>query len=336
MSGYNLSRRRAITVIGVGAGISLLPLDRPSRGAAPLYQWNGTSLGSPSHVLLSHPSREAAARAMARCAEEIERLERIFGLYRGDSEITRLNRDGRIASPSSDLICVLSECSRLSALSGGAFDVTVQPLWDAYAAHFFASRSRPAGGPDPRAIAAAVRLVDWQQVNFGPGEVVLGRPGMGLTLNGIAQGYVADRIIGILRDCGFGSAFADLGHSELFALGLHPTERPWRVGLADPRQPANVAITADLLDCSLCTSGGYGTRFEPSGKYHHLFVPGTGQSASHYIAVSVFSQRAMVADALSTALYVAPPDRSRELLAGYPGASALVTRPDGTMERLPG
>jgi thiamine biosynthesis lipoprotein len=92
----------------------------------------------------------------------------------------------------------------------------------------------------------------------------------------------------------------------------------------------------DLCDRSLCTSGGYGTKFEVTGRFHHLFDPATGASAHHYIAVSVFAASAMVADALSTALYVTPPERGAAVLASFPGVSALATKPDGTVQRLPG
>jgi thiamine biosynthesis lipoprotein len=92
----------------------------------------------------------------------------------------------------------------------------------------------------------------------------------------------------------------------------------------------------DLLQGSVCTSGGYGTKFEASGKYHHLFDTATGTSSGHYIATSVFASSAMVADALSTALYVTPPRRSRELLTKYQGVTALMTLPDGAIQHLPG
>ena len=158
---------------------------------------------------------------------------------------------------------------------------------------------------------------------------------MGLTLNGIAQGYVTDRIIGILRDNGFDRVLSDLGRSEICVIGRHPDNRPWQVGLADPRQPEKFALVMDLVQGSLCTSGGYGTKFEATGKYHHLFDTATGGSSGHYIATSVFAPSAMVADALSTALYVTPPARGRDLLAGYQDATALVTLPNGVIQRLP-
>ncbi len=330
-----ISRRRALTIVGAMAGLPLLCGADRSQSAPLLHQWTGTSLGSPSRLLLYHHDGAAAARIAGKCAAEIERLERIFALYRADSEIARLNRDGRIEFPSLDLLTVLAQCQRLSALSGGAFDVSVQPLWTLYAEHFFGNGAPQPEGPPPRAIEQARRLVDWQAIDVGPRRIALMRPGMGLTLNGIAQGYVTDRITDILGANGCDRTFADLGCSEIRAVGRHADGRPWRVGLADPRQPENIGVSLDLCDRSVCTSGGYGTKFEATGRFHHLFDPFTGASAHHYIALSVFAASAMIADALSTALYVTPPHRGAVLLASFPGVSARATLPDGTVRHLP-
>jgi FAD:protein FMN transferase len=336
MTRDKLERRRAITILGAFAGMPLLATDRRAADPAVLYQWTGTALGSPARMMLYHPRQVEVRHVMALCTAEIERLERIFALYRDDSEIARVNLDGRVARPSNDLLLVLSACERLSALSDGAFDVTVQPLWDLYARHFFGARTPPPEGPEPRAIAAAHSLINWKEIEFSGKQVALPRPGMGLTLNGLAQGYVTDRIVDILRDNGFDRLLCDFGKSEISVIGRHADNRPWRVGLADPRQPEKFASVLDLLQGALCTSGGYGTKFEATGKYHHLFDTATGTSANHYIAASVFAPSAMVADALSTALYVTPPWRTRDLLANYPGATALMTLPSGAVQRLPG
>lgn len=328
------SRRRIITLLGAVAGLPLLCAgDHAAEAeAAPAYRWNGTSLGSPARLLLYHPDRAAAARIVGYCAAEIARLERIFALYRGDSELARLNRDGRLDAPSFDLLTLLSHCQRLSTLSGGAFDVTVQPLWNLYAAHFFAGPSPPAEGPAPRAIDQARWLVDFRSIDVAARRIALARLGMGLTLNGIAQGYVTDRVTEILRDNGCDRTLADLGRSEMRAQGRRADGHPWRIALADPRQPDRFAAEIELRDRALCTSGGYGTMFEATGRHHHLFDPATGGSANHYIGVSVIAASAMVADALSTALYVSPPERGSALLASFPGVSARLTRPDGTIE----
>jgi thiamine biosynthesis lipoprotein len=334
--GTGVSRRRVLTIVGAAAGLPLLCAADRSHSAPLLHQWTGTSLGSPSQLLLYHDDGAMAARIARECSAEIERLERVFALYRAESEIARLNREGRIDFPSIDLLTVLSQCQTLSALSDGAFDVTVQPLWTLYAKHFFGNNAPAPAGPPPLGIERARELVDWRAIDLGARRIVLTRPGMGITLNGIAQGYITDRVTDILRAHGCDRTFANLGCSEISAQGRHANGRPWRVGLADPRQPENVGIALDLCDRSVCTSGGYGTKFEASGRFHHLFDPLTGASAHGYLAVSVLATNTMIADALSTALYVTPPQRSSALLASFPGVSALATLPDGSVRHLRG
>jgi FAD:protein FMN transferase len=331
-----LSRRRVITILGAAAGLPFLPSGDQPKNATRLHRWRGTALGSPSYILLHHPDRDAAERVVAQCVAEIERLEKAFSLYRDDSEIARLNRHGRLEAPSHDLLTLLAECQRFSELSGGAFDVTVQPLWNVYAAHFFGTATPSPQGPEPEVIAEALRLVEWQDVDLTPRQIALARPGMGLTLNGTAQGYLTDRIGDILRANGCDKVLSDMGRSEILLVGCRPDGRAWQIGLADPLAPSQVAVTLDLADRCISTSGGYGTRFEATGRHHHLFDPTTGTSARHYIAVSVVAASTMVADALSTALYVTPPERGERLLAAFPDAVVLATLPDGSRHRLAG
>ena len=329
-----MSRRRALQLLGLGGGAAFICAGDRARVPLQLYRWEGTSLGSPARLLLYHTDRVAAAQVIGRCVVEIERLERSFALYREDSEIACLNRDGRLAAPSQDLLLLLSRSARLSELSGGAFDVTVQPLWTLYAQHFFDAATPPTEGPSPRAIEAALTLVDWRNVDIAPNALRLGRPGMALTLNGIAQGYATDRVTEILRTHGCARVLADLGRSEIKATGAHLDGRAWRVGVVDPRRTDTFARMLDLQDVALCTSGGYGTAFEPSGRHHHLFDPRHGVSANRLIAVSVLAPSATVADGLSTALYIASPERARALVNSFAGARALLTYPNGRVEEL--
>jgi len=117
-------------------------------------------------------------------------------------------------------------------------------------------------------------------------------------------------------------------------VGHCPDGQAWRVGLADPLAPDRVAVTLNLADRCISTSGGYGTKFEATGRYHHLFDTRTGTSAAHYIAVSVIAASTMVADALSTSLYVTPPERSDRLLSAFPEALVLTTWHEGSLHLL--
>jgi thiamine biosynthesis lipoprotein len=324
-------RRRFLQIAAAAAGLPALALGRDSRAEVPLHRWEGTALGARASLVLAHPDRSLAERLIAESVAEIERLEAIFSLYRADSALTRLNRDGELTEPPLELVLLLQESARFSRLSGGAFDVTVQPLWRLYADHFAAAGADPAG-PPAAAVATAKALVDWQAVEMNAERIRLARPGMAVTLNGIAQGFVTDRIVDGLRAAGLGQILADLG--EIRAVGSHPSGRPWRAGLADPEHPGEVTREIPLVNAALATSAASGTLFEPTGRFHHLLDPATGASARRWRSVSVTAPRATVADALSTTLSILPPERAPALLAAAAPARAWLTGLDGRTTEL--
>ena len=158
--------------------------------------------------------------------------------------------------------------------------------------------------------------MDYRAVEIEPAEVRFTRPGMAITLNGIAQGYITDRIAALLQDAGMGDVLLDIG--EVRALGRHPDGRLWNVGLRDAAQPETVARTVTLADRAVATSAGIASPFDASGRHHHLFDPATGRSAQVTGQVSVIAPRATMADALSTALAVSPPAQAAAYAARFP------------------
>src|SRR6202000_2965973 len=229
-------------------------------------------------------------------------LDSMLSLYRDDSEISRLNRDGFLDNPSRELRDLLNAGRRFSEQSGGAFDISVQPLWDLYAAHFWDGTDKSTD-IDAAARGVAERLVDYRLIDIGPRRITLGRPGMGVTLNSIGQGFVADRIADMLGEQGFTHVYADLG--EIRLIGDDPEGRPWRIGLRDPKDQARAGRNVDLRDIGLAVAGGYGTAFEETGRYHHIFDPRTGLSADKMTAIAVTASSAMIANGFATSIYVA-------------------------------
>lgn len=289
-----ITRRRFIAIAAAAAGG--MAFSRIGSAAGQLHTWRGAALGAEASIRLTHPDAGEARRLIDSCVAEIARLERIFSLYRADSALSRLNADGRLELPPLELVELLGRAAVVSEATGGVFDVTVQPLWQLCAAHFAAPDADPAG-PD---LAEVLPLVDWRGVRVAPAEIALARSGMAVTLNGIAQGYVTDRVADLLRAEGMDHVLIDLGETR--ALGPHPDGRPWRVGLADPADQGRIAAHVPLADMALATSGGYGTRFEASGRHNHLIDPRTGRSAPALRSVSVLACDATTADAASTAL----------------------------------
>jgi thiamine biosynthesis lipoprotein len=200
-------------------------------------------------------------------------------------------------------------CERAYRASGGLFDPTVQPLWDFYINWYRSDLDRPP--PDGADFEAARRRVGFGKLAFDAGKIMLG-DGARLTLNGVAQGYVTDRGVEILKRLGFDRVLVDLG--EMRALGA-PDKGYWTVDLPDNRNVVR------LDGGALATSAGSGMVFAHNGD-HHLFDPRTGRPARHWSWLTAHAPSAVVADALSTALYVAPKEDFAAILKAFPGSSA--------------
>jgi thiamine biosynthesis lipoprotein len=315
------TRRRFIAIAAAAAGGAAFA--RAGFASDPLHTWRGVALGAEASIRLAHPDATAARRLIDACVAEIARLERIFSLYRADSALSRLNAGGHLELPPLELVELLGRAASVSEATGGTFDVTVQPLWQRYVAHFATPGTDPAG-PD---LADVLPLVDWRGIRVGPAEIALARSGMAVTLNGIAQGYVTDRVADLLRAEGMDHVLIDLGETR--AMGTHPDGRPWRIGLADPAVPDRIAAHVPLADMALATSGGYGTRFEATGRHNHLIDPRTGRSAPAFRSVSVLARDATTADAASTALSFLEDDEIGPALARLGALEAHVLGPNG-------
>jgi FAD:protein FMN transferase len=326
------TRRRFLRVAAAVAGVpAVIATVRAIAPKARFHTWHGEVLGALSELSLWHPDAAFARRTITRVCREIERFEQIFSLYRPQSEISRLNEAGKLLKPSPELRNLVEASQRLGELSGGAFDISVQPLWRVYEAHFW-SRTDIQRDIAARARDVAQTLVDFRQIESGAARVAFARAGMAITLNGIAQGYISDAIADMLRNEGFESAVVDLG--EYRAIGRHPDGRPWRVGIRDGRNAGSIDRVIDLEDMALAVSGGYGTTFDASGRFHHIFDPRTGASANTIVDVAVMGPTATAADGLATAICVAGEGLAPTLLAAYPHTRATLTRLDGTSTTL--
>ncbi len=320
-----ITRRRFIAITAAAGGLPLLPIG-PARAELLLRVWSGTALGCDATLQIHHPDPATADRLIAASLAEVERLESVMSLYRPDSALSRLNREGVLEDPPFDLVRVLSESRRYGAMSGGAFDVTVQPLWDLYARHFSCPDASP-DGPSEDDIAATVARVGQDALEIDRTRLRFARPGMGVTLNGIGQGYITDRVVELLRAGGVEHALVDMGKTR--AIGGHPAGGPWSVGLEDPRAPGTVAERIPLLDRAVATAGGYGTLFDQAGRFNHIFEPWSGRTSWRWLSVSVEAATATESNALSNAFALMPEVATAPLVRAR-GLVAHFVRPDGT------
>lgn len=327
------SRRRFIRIAAASATLPLLStaaLAEPSlpKGALIPRRWRGIALGADASLTIYHPDAEMADRLIVRAVAEMERLEKAFSLYQVTSEVSRLNRAGVLPNPSIDLLRLLWESKQVSQLTMGAFDVTVQPLWRLYANHFSQPDADPAG-PDDAARQAACGIVGHDGLLMEEAALRFARPGMAVTLNGIAQGYVTDRVVEILREAGIENALVDMGESR--AMGRPSSGNLWQVGIKNPLAPDQLIETISIGSSAVATSGGYGLRFGTKGLCNHLIDPRTGASSRLYDSVSVVAPDATTADALSTAFSLMPLASTLPIVRQL-GLRAHFVMPDGNIE----
>ena len=273
----------------------------------------GLAFGTTVALTAAGPDPAALDAALSDGFAAMRAVEAAASLFRADSALSRLNRDGRLDAPPADLTAMLGFALDLAGRTGGAFDPTVQPLWPAWAGA--AARGEQ---PDPQALRDAVARIGWRRVALRPERIVL-EPGTALTLNALIQGYAADRVMAALRARGITDAFVDTG--EFSAMGAHPDGTPWQLGIADPRRPEVLAATITPFSGFAATSGDYAMSFSPDRADHHIFDPTTGRSPRGLASVTVMAETGLLADGLSTACMVLGPEAGGRLVTQWPGCS---------------
>ena len=243
--------------------------------------------------------------------------------------MSELNRAGRLRDAPAELVRVVDRSLVYAALTGGSFDVTVQPVVDLFRAH-----RNPSGSLtlDPAELRAARDLVGIRGLRVSGSELSLERAGMGITLDGIAKGYIADRVSAALASAGVKDHLVNAG-GDIMASGCKSPGVPWRVAVRSPAGPA-YAGELSLSGRAIATSGGYEVYYDASRRHHHLINPASGSSPA-VGSVSVLAGSVMEADALATALSVLPPSEALRLVQRLPGRECCILT-GGRMLASPG
>ncbi len=303
----------------------------PNEPLMPLHtiRQRSAALGTEVEITVLHAQPDVGKAAIAAAFAELDKIEDLMSIYRPESQLCRLNRLGVLDAPHPYLVEVLRQAEAISQHTDGAFDITVQSLWRLYREAHLSQRM-----PTADEVAAARAHVDWRQVVIGDHQIRLGNDRARVTLNGIAQGFATDRVLAVLQSHGVCHALLNCG--ELAGLGEKDPGRPWVAGIQHPRRDDAYIAVAELDGRSLATSGDYASYFSPNYRTHHLFDPRTGRSANELASVSVAAPTGMLADALSTAVFVLGPERGLEVIQQFAGADAFLVTKDGRALRTSG
>lgn len=312
------TRRRALTIMAAASAIPFVGTRRTRRDS---FEWTGTALGADARIVLFDTHRLSAKEAVGDCLAEIERLEQAFSLYRSDSEVALLNRAGVLRYPSLDLRRLLEVCRAVNSKSDGLFDPTVQRLWRFYAQWFGERMEREP--PTEKELAHQLSAIGFEHLNIGAEAIELSGS-VQVTLNGIAQGYITDRIAELLRDRGWCNVLIDLG--EVRALGGRPDGAPFTVRVRES------GLMLPLANMALATSSAGTLVLSAAQGLAHILHPRTGATPAHWASVTVQNASATVADALSTALFLAGRDELQQIVRGFPGTTVWAVQKGGSIQ----
>jgi thiamine biosynthesis lipoprotein len=236
-------------------------------------------------------------------------------------------------TPDPAVLPLLQEAGRLSQLSNGLFNPAIGKLIALWGFH---DTTLPIGSvPDPTAITALVKQAPGvNDVTFTGTQLVNHNPAVSYDLGAFAKGYAIDRAIERLRKFGIQNAIVNAG-GDLRAIGQHG-DRPWRIGIRHPRQSGILASLELAGNASVFTSGDYERFFEVDGKrYHHIIDPRSGWPADRTTSVTVIHDNAAMADAATTALFVAGPDDWIETAGNMHIGLVMLIDADGIIHMTP-
>jgi thiamine biosynthesis lipoprotein len=258
------------------------------------------------------------------------RMEDVVGIasvHDRNAEASRLNDAGLATSPSRELFDILLASKRISALSGGVFDVTIAPLlalWE-YDPDAQTQFWELAMADQQAAINEAMSVVGADRITLieDPEPAIALAPGTRITLGGIAKGYIVDQGILALQAEGIAHALIDAG-GDIAVIGGKPGGGKWEIALLNPEDGAEAVARFALDSGAIATSGNYRRFFDPEEQVGHIMDPRTGYSAKGSSSATVIAPTCMEADALATAVFVLGPAAGIELVDGLTAVEAMV------------
>lgn len=260
---------------------------------------------------------------------EIARIETLLSRFSPDSEISRVNRSAGIKSEDVSLrtYAVLSEAVEFSRRFPDCFDVAITPLITLW------NRARMSSvQPNAASIEQVLPLVDYRDVLLNSDNMTAGlrTSGQSIDLGGIGKGFAGDRVREVFKRFGIVSAYSNLG-GNVVTLGAKPDGSPWYVGIQHPRQENGLIGAVAVVDQTVVTSGDYQRCFiDKQGKrHHHILDPKTGYPAeSGLVSVTIVTESALAADALSTIVFVAGIGKGLGYLRSFPRTEAILVDAD--------
>jgi FAD:protein FMN transferase len=314
----SISRRNFLRITAIAGGVLIggSSLKRAITRPMVSFQETRVLMGTIVHLQIISADDDLARKAVEATFSEMERLIRLFDYRCSSAPLAVLNREGKLDDPPKELCALLNRSIDYGALSGGAFDISIKPFFEAYDQD-----------TDPGIVDNT--LVDYRKIRVQEDQIHFDQAGMAITLDSIAKGRVIDGGVAELGALGFGNVLVEAG-GDLMASGEREIGEPWKIGIAHPRKSGdeNIIASFSLTNQAAATSGDYQNSFSSDFLENHILDPKTGRSPQELSSVTVIAATATDADALSTTLMVLGSKQGLALVESFPYVEAMMISKD--------
>lgn len=328
-----LHRRTFLQIVAVAGAAGVLRLSPWAMADSKLQvvRKSQPMMGTVLNLIVCSRDRDQAEAAVKATTSRMLAMENKLSRFRETSEVSQLNRTGFLAEGGDDLLAVLDLARQISSRSHGAFDITVLPLLALYQQH----KGLPAMERQAL-LQPKIRLVGHNNLLVQDRQVRFRKKGMGITLDGIAKGYIVDRGTETLGRYGFNQVYVEAG-GDLLVKGGKPHGEEWKIGIRNPRpQMARKLEVIKAKNMAVATSGDYYQPFSPDFSLHHILNPRTGLSSPELASCTVTAPTTALADGLATACMVLGSDQALALVGEFPGCEGYFVTKDLRIHTTPG
>lgn len=322
-------------LLGLGAVAgSLLPAESSEALSFGKNEYKVTktriAIGTFVAMTVIHSSQDEAENAIGLAFEEIERLDNVLSRYKNTTAVAELNTEGKLIKPPIEVVEMVGRSLYFHKQTGGAFDITVKPLIDLYKDSFASGNE-----PTESEIKATLQRVGSQHLKFDGQGILMNRPGMGITLDGIGKGFIVDRASEILAQNGVVNHLINAG-GDIRSRGTAAKGRAWTVAIQDPKKTKQYPDIVTMQDGAIATSGNYEIFYDREKVFHHIVNSETGHSPQFSSSVTITAENVMDADAMATAVFVMAPADGLRFIESQPDCECFLIGEDSNIHKSSG
>lgn len=315
-----ISRRQFLQIVAISSAAGLaLKFGFDTLTVDEMVSETRLLMGTIINIKAIGPDPGTTSAAINACFDHMAELESVMSRFQPESQLSRLNQVGVLKDAHPALVSLIQQSQKLSQLTDGAFDITVKPLLDLYQA----SNTLPTD----EQVQATLSLVDYRKLNIDAQSVSFSQPGMSITLDGIAKGFIVDEGVAVLKQFAFENVLVEAG-GDLMGLGEKAPQLPWKIGLQNPRaKMGSLTTTFTIENQAVATSGDYMQTFTPDFVNNHIIDPRVGHSSRELASTTIFAPSATLADGIATAVMVMG-NTGLQLIENIPGCQAFLITKD--------